>query len=346
MSSLVRRLRWAGIIVGMAGLLSGCAMVSARKQGDMPVASAGSNASGGIDASAGPNSSTGTNASTTNSASASNNASASAGTDTAVKKSASTNTNTGTNGDPSANYYSGTATDPHPLLHDIEAYYTSPLRWDVKDWAFFAGAVGLVAGAHHYDAQVRTHFIKQGVQPIGGSTKDLQDAAPAAAAVVGTWLYANLIDSSDGHREAWNMLEAGGLSGVTAYALKYVAARERPDQTSDPNKWRSSGSSFPSFHAAAAFAVGSVLAESGNDDYRWIRRLLGYGAVAGFTAYERLKHNAHWLSDDVAGAAIGGATAHFVLERDAERREARKNYSVSLVPLEGGAMLTYSLTLE
>jgi membrane-associated phospholipid phosphatase len=344
----MRCLRWAGIIVGMAGFLSGCATVSARKQGDTPVASAGANASGGTDATAGPNASTGTNTSTSNSASASNNASASAGagSDTAVKKSANTNTNGGTNVGSSANYHFGTPTDQHPLLHDIEAYYTSPLRWDVKDWAFFAGAVGLVAGAHHYDTQVRTHFIKQGVQPIGGSTKDLQDAAPAAAAVVGTWLYANLIDSSDGHREAWNMVEAGGLSTVTTYALKYVAARERPDQTSDPNKWRSSGSSFPSFHAAAAFAVGSVLAESGNDEYRWIRRFLGYGAIAGFTAYERLKHNAHWLSDDVAGAAIGGATAHFVLERDAERSEARKNYSVSLLPLDGGAMLTYSLTLQ
>jgi hypothetical protein len=234
----------------------------------------------------------------------------------------------------------------HPLLLDIKDYYTAPLRWDVKDWAFFAGAVGLVAGARHYDTQVRTHFIKQGAQPIGGSTKDLQDAAPVAAAVVGTWLYANLIDSSDGHREAWDMLEAGGLSTATTYALKFIAARERPDQTSDPNKWRSSGSSFPSFHAAAAFAVGSVLAESGNDEYRWLRRFLGYGAVAGFTAYERLKHNAHWLSDDVAGAAIGGATAHFVLEREAARREARKAYSVSLVPLEGGAMLTYSLTIQ
>jgi membrane-associated phospholipid phosphatase len=217
----------------------------------------------------------------------------------------------------------------------------------VKDWAIFAGAAGLVAGARHYDSQVRTHFIKQGVQPIGGSTKDLQDAAPVAVAVVGTWLYANLIDSSDGHREAWDMVEAGGLAAVTTYAFKFIAGRERPDQTSDPNKWRSSGgSSFPSFHAAAAFAVGSVLAESGNDDYRWVRRFLGYGAIAGYTAYERLKHNAHWLSDDVAGAALGGATAHFVLEREAERREARKNYSVSLVPLEGGAMLTYSLTIQ
>ena len=339
----MRCVRWAGVIVGMVGFLSGCATVSGRKQGEVPVASADANASGGSNAGGG----TGAGASPNAGASASANASTgAAGAETAAKNSANTNANTGANVGPYANYSSSSPSNQHPLLSDIEAYYTSPLRWDVKDWAYFAGAVGLVAGAHHYDTQVRTHFIKQGVQPIGGSTKDLQDAAPAAAAVVGTWLYANLIDSTDGHHEAWNMLEAGGLSTVTTYALKYVAARERPDQTSDPNKWRASGSSFPSFHAAAAFAVGSVLAESGNDEYRWIRRLLGYGAIGGFTAYERLKHNAHWLSDDVAGAAIGGATAHFVLERDAARREARKNYSVSLVPLEGGAMLTYSLTLQ
>ena len=75
MSSLVRRLRWAGIIVGMAGFLSGCATVSARKQGDAPVASAGSNPSGSTDASAGPNASTGA--------------------DDAAKKSANANTNGG-----------------------------------------------------------------------------------------------------------------------------------------------------------------------------------------------------------------------------------------------------------
>jgi hypothetical protein len=243
------------------------------------------------------------------------------------------------NGPPPAKQHS-------PLLLDIEAYYTSPLHWDVRDWEYFGGALGVFAVARHYDSQVRTHFIAEGAPVKGGSDKDLQDAIPAVAAVAGTWLYANLIDSSDGHREVGEMVEAAGLSLTSAYALKFVAGRERPNQTDDPNKWRASGSSFPSTHAAAAFAIGAVLAESGNDDYRWVRRFLGYGAVAGYTAFERLKHNAHWLSDDVAGAEIGGATAHFVMERNAARREAAKNYSVSVVPLEGGAMLTYSLNIE
>lgn len=236
----------------------------------------------------------------------------------------------------------------HPgLFTDIKDYYTAPLHWDLKDWAYLGGAVGLVAAAHHYDSQVRTHFIKQGAKPIGGKTQDTRDYIPTIAAIGGTWLYSNMVDSGPGHHEAWNMVEAAGLSVTTSYILKFATGRERPDQTDDPNRWRKGGSSFPSIHASVAFAVGAVLAESGNDDNRIMRRVLGYGAVAGFTAFERLKHNAHWLSDDVAGAVVGGATAHFILERDAERRAARDSSSaLSITPLPGGAMVSYNLILQ
>jgi membrane-associated phospholipid phosphatase len=233
------------------------------------------------------------------------------------------------------------------LFLDIKDYYTAPLHWDLKDWAYFGGAAGLFAVARHYDGQVRTHFIKQGAPAIGGSTQDLHDFIPTAAAVGGTWLYASFIDSGPGHHETWNMVEAGGLSVATSFVLKFATGRERPDQTDDPNRWRKGGSSFPSIHTTAAFAVGTVLAESGNDDYRWMRRFLGYGVIAGFTAFERVKHNAHWLSDDVAGAALGAATAHFVLTRDKEgRAEQEARSGLSVTPLPGGAMLSYNVTLK
>ncbi len=232
------------------------------------------------------------------------------------------------------------------LFRDIKDYYTAPLRWDLRDWSYFAGAVALTAGAHHYDTQVRTHFIKQGAHAFTSKTYDLQDAVPSLVAVGGTFLYANLINSEPGRHEVGNMIEAGSLAAVTSEVFKFAAARKRPNQTDDPNMWRKGGSSFPSFHASAAFAVGAVLAESGNDDYRWLRRFLGYGAVAGFTAFERLKHNAHWLSDDVAGAALGGATAHFVLTRDVEQNELKNSSALSVAPLPGGLMLTYNLEIK
>jgi len=229
------------------------------------------------------------------------------------------------------------------LMLDIENYVTAPLHWDGKDWAYFGGALAMVAASHHYDSDVRTHFNQDSSVPLGSTnSKDLQDALPAAAAFAGTWLYANLIDDSDGRREAWAMLEAAGLSSATAFVLKYAAGRKRPDETTDPNRWQASGASFPSVHAAAAAAIGTVMAESGNDEYRWLRRVLGYG-LAGATGYERLKHNAHWLSDTVAGAALGAATAHFVMNR---RYHTNADSALMLLPVEGGVMLSYSTTLR
>ena len=229
------------------------------------------------------------------------------------------------------------------LASDIKRYFTAPLHWNRSDWAWFGGALVAVGATHHYDTQVRTHFLKTLTSAPTTSSKDVQDAIPAAAVFVATWGYANLIDDRNGRAEAWAMLEAAGLASVSGYALKYAVGREGPDRTSDPNQWRKGGgNSFPSVHSSAAFAVGTVLAESGSDDYRWMRRVLGYGLGAA-TGYERLKHNAHWLSDTVAGAALGIASAHFAMNR---RDRTDEETGLRVVPLERGAMLSCTLTLR
>lgn len=228
------------------------------------------------------------------------------------------------------------------LGSDIKAYFTAPLHWNENDWLWFGGALAAVGAAHHYDTDVRKHFTQNLAPGQSVNSDDVHDAIPTAAVFLATFGYANLVGSSDGRSEAWTMLEAAGLSGVSAYALKYAIRREGPDQTTDPNEWlKGSGGSFPSFHSTAAFAVGTVLAESGNDDYRWLRRLLGYGLGVA-TSYERLKHNAHWLSDTVAGAALGTASARFAMNRNYATGAAS---NLTLVPVAGGAMLTYRVDL-
>jgi membrane-associated phospholipid phosphatase len=229
------------------------------------------------------------------------------------------------------------------FMHDAGLYFTAPLHWNGAEWAWFGGTLLAIGASHHYDTQVRTHFTKD-LTPTEISnlnTKDVQDLLPAAAVFLGTWGYAVLIDDSSGHREAWAMFEAGALSAVDAYALKFIIRREGPDQTSDPNAWgKSGGRSFPSEHVTAAFAIGTVLAEAGGDDYRWLRRALGYGLGIG-TSYLRLKHNAHWLSDTVAGAGLGIASAQFSLNHAYHRETG----GLALVPVQGGAMLTYRVEL-
>jgi membrane-associated phospholipid phosphatase len=223
-------------------------------------------------------------------------------------------------------------------LEDTKLYFTAPLRWDSQDWLYFGAALAAVGAAHEFDSRVRTHFVDP-TQPLNGEDKNsARDALPAIALIVGTGLYAGLIGDRDGYRETWSLLEAGVFSTATSEVLTLAAGRERPDATTSPNMWRRSGDSFPSVHVSAAFAIGTVFAESGNNEYRWIRRIIGYGVATG-TAYLRVHENVHWLSDTVAGSALGIATARFVLNRQGGEQRA----SLQFQPLKDGWQLAYTV---
>jgi membrane-associated phospholipid phosphatase len=224
---------------------------------------------------------------------------------------------------------------------DTKLYFTAPIRWGSQDWLIFGGTVAAVAASHGLDGTVRDHFAGKSPALDGKDAHSTRDALPAAALVAGTFGLALVANSSEGRNEAYRMLEAAAFSGVTTEALKFAAGRSRPNETLHVNDWRSGGSSFPSLHASAAFAIGTVFAESGPDDYRWTRRILGYG-VASFTAYERLHGNAHWFSDVVAGSAIGLYTGVFVMKRQYFRDSP---VAVNLAPTEVGGLsiqLTYT----
>jgi membrane-associated phospholipid phosphatase len=226
-------------------------------------------------------------------------------------------------------------------VEDVKLYFTAPIRWDGEDWLAFAGSLAAVGVAHEFDARVRDHFAT-GANAVlnGGQDKNaVRDALPTVAIIGGTLAYAAFLGDSDGYRETWSLVEAGALSTVTGEALSYAAGRERPDGTTSPNRWRAGGDSLPSVHASAAFAVGTVFAESGNDEFRWIRRIIGYG-VAGATAYIRVKDNVHWTSDTVAGAALGIATARFVLDRR-EHPDVRTSFDIE--PTKNGWQAGYTL---
>jgi membrane-associated phospholipid phosphatase len=226
-------------------------------------------------------------------------------------------------------------------LDDAGQYFTAPLRWDAEDWTYFGVTLAAVAAAHEFDSNVRTHFATGSNAVLNAKDKNsARDALPAVALIAGTWATAGYLGDADGYRETWRLLEAGVLSTVTGEVLTLAGGRERPDATTSPNQWRKGGDSFPSVHASAAFAIGMTFAESGNDEYRWIRRIVGYG-IAGGTAYVRVKNNVHWVSDTVAGAALGIATARFVLNR-----ENGGHAQIGFQPQKDGWMLTYNVPLR
>jgi membrane-associated phospholipid phosphatase len=230
------------------------------------------------------------------------------------------------------------------VLDDAKLYFTAPIRWDTKDWLYFGGALIAIGAAHEYDGNVRRHFAIGDRAILNGQDKNsLRDALPSVGIVAGTWAFAALVGDSSGKVESYVMLEAAGFSVITAEAMKLASGRERPNETTRVDAWRTGGSSFPSIHATAAFAIGTVLAESGGEEYRWFRRVLGYG-IASATAYVRLRDNVHWLSDTVAGAAVGIATAEFTMNR---RQQRARRLDLSVQPLSGGgAQIAVTLTLH
>ena len=230
------------------------------------------------------------------------------------------------------------------VLGDAKLYFTAPIRWDESDWLFFGGSIAAIAAAHDFDSRVREHFAPSGPAGLAGTDKNsTRDAIPAATLVVGTWLIGEVSGDSFATTEAYSMLEAAGFSSITAEGLKYAAGRERPDETTNSNDWRMGGSSFPSLHTTAAFAIGTVFAESGNDDDRWLRRVVGYG-MASATTYLRLHGNQHWLSDTVAGAAIGIASGRFTTHRRLQRAH---DWNLSVTPSPyGGVNLAFNLIVN
>ena len=237
------------------------------------------------------------------------------------------------------------AFDARSLIDDTAQYFTAPIRWDSGDWMQFGVSMVAIGVAHEFDRNTRRHFVGNSKDALNGQDKhSTRDALPAAALVAGTFAYAVALGDSDGYSETRAFLEAGVFSAASGELLKLATGRERPNITASPDRWRAGGDSFPSVHSSAAFAIGTVFAESGNDEYRWIRRIVGYGIASG-TSLIRVHDNVHWLSDSVAGAALGIATARFILNRQDSGSRSRLA-AIQLQPLNDGWMLSYTVPIN
>ena len=96
------------------------------------------------------------------------------------------------------------------------------------------------------------------------------------------------------------------FSYVITYLLKFVIARPRPLGISMNFLFNLADYSFPSAHAAVAFAALPIL----NKTYPKLKWL--WILSASFIAFSRIYIGVHYLSDVVAGALIGYFTSIFI----------------------------------
>jgi len=221
---------------------------------------------------------------------------------------------------------------------DFTKFMTAPADWTGREWTRLGGLIAATRIAYQYDYDVREHFVPE---PRPTDYHDAEDAVPVALMFGAMWLSGRRGRNPERFGEAQSMVRAGVLSMASTLVFKLGFGRARPDDGIERDQWWDAGRSMPSGHTALAFAVGTVFAESGTPKRRWVRRSLGYGLGISMM-YLRVKHDSHWFSDTVPGAALGIASGRFVLRTEPSSRQA----DVFVTPLDGGAMLAFSLALD
>jgi len=211
--------------------------------------------------------------------------------------------------------------------HDFKTFPTRPSTWVLLG---IGGAAAIAS--HPGDRYVREHvvgndhadFVFDPGQVLGGT-------AVSIASGVGLWAVGRYVigPSTDQPKTnkwseiGFDVMRAQILSQAITQGTKQIVRRDRPTGEC---------CSFPSGHAAAAFATAAVL-----------ERHLGYRAswpaLAGamYVATSRLVDNRHFLSDVMMGAGVGTAAGWTVV---GER--GRRGFALQPVPVKGGMMVAFT----
>jgi hypothetical protein len=202
---------------------------------------------------------------------------------------------------------------------DTKAILTSTSRWGPSNWIKLSLIVGITAAIadeeedlqawvqEHRDS--RTESVARFAKPFGDGKYTL----PALATL---YVAGHLSDSDRARRTALLGIESFVVTGIFTETLKHTTHKHRPRSGDleniiwDGPRATKANLSFPSGHAASAFALATVVA-SEYGDHAAVPPLT-YGAAA-LCALSRVHDNAHWASDVIIGSAIGYFTAKAIV---------------------------------
>lgn len=116
-------------------------------------------------------------------------------------------------------------------------------------------------------------------------------------------------------RTFWKSAESMVAADLAAEALKRVARRSRPIEGNNPNDWWGSAShrSFPSGEVAHISAIVTPFIAEYSHDHPSVWTL---AALPVYVGVARLKSQAHWQTDVLAGAALGAGIGYYESTHD------------------------------
>ena len=191
------------------------------------------------------------------------------------------------------------------FLLDQEQIWTSPSKLRFSDAQWLVPLAGATTWLFQTDA---TYSRQLSHNPSTLSRYNNLSTASVGALIGGAggmWLLGHVK-----HNEHWS--ETGFLAGeaalnslVVVESLKYPLGRERPYQGNGDGPFFQGGVSFPSEHAAAAWAVAGVIA---HEYPNTLTKIMVY-SLASLVDVSRVRARQHFPSDVLIGSVIGNLVA-------------------------------------
>jgi membrane-associated phospholipid phosphatase len=223
---------------------------------------------------------------------------------------------------------------PGLLWDDTRTLAQAPGAWSSRQW----GEAGLGAFAVLATGLALDHAVDDAV--VRSDHPSLRNAARNVAQLGGVGglvlIGAGYLGSSWlGQDEARAMWTDTGIATIlaraTAFTVQVAVGRATPSAGQGAHDFRpiSSQDSFPSGHAAQAFAMASAI--SMHSDSPWAGGI-AYG-LAGLVGLSRLETRDHYTSDVLAGALVGTTIGRAVVRvNQGRRRGAGPSAEISVMP--------------
>jgi len=199
------------------------------------------------------------------------------------------------------------------ILHDQKAIWTSPFhvrRGDTK-W-ILPGSIGLMA-LFTTDRITGDEIGESNRQVKVSKAVSYAGSAYGIGAVAGSFYLLGRKHNDARARETGLLVAEAAIDSMIVYGgLKEITQRARPADGRERSEFFDGGSSFPSGHSTQAWAAATIIASEYHD-----RRSVQVAAFATATAVSvaRFAGQKHYLSDVVAGSALGFGIGKYVYHK-------------------------------
>lgn len=219
---------------------------------------------------------------------------------------------------------------PQAMWHDQIGMWTSPSRVRYSDASWLIPLGGLTAALFATDTDFSRH-LSTDPDTLRRSLHFSEYGAYSMAGAAGGTYFLGLLTHNEHQRETGFLSGESAIDALIAVeALKYATGRERPFQGSGTGSFWHDGRSFPSEHAAGAWAIAGIFAHEYPSPFV---KFLSYGMATAVSA-SRITAKQHFPSDVLVGAALGYLTSEYIYRRHHNPELAGSTWEIPAVRTE------------